>query len=212
MHASCGKILTTLVPECLAKSRVMNSYETFNKYVGDYSLISDLGNRSREWVEAISSFLCPVPVTFQPLKSTYRGQRHIILQRKEEMVTISSYIRISQSQEDLPPEEHGEQQNLPLVGMKNSHMHRNCCQTRMLMAISIALFGGTCLPFAASLTILSCSDSRMCYAAIFLLWVLSCLIERSRIFEIVTNRNYVPRLAPMLIKELRNPLRLYRHE
>jgi hypothetical protein len=69
-------------------------------------------------------------------------------------------MRVSQSQEDFSAEEHGEQQKLPLIGVKKSHIHRRCCQAPFLTAISIALFGGACLLFAASLTLLAPSDRK----------------------------------------------------
>lgn len=76
------------------------------------------------------------------------------------MVATSAYMRVSQSQEEPCPEEYEKQQDSPLMGVQKSAANRQCCRPQVLMAISIALFGGACLLFAALLTILAPSDRK----------------------------------------------------
>lgn len=78
------------------------------------------------------------------------------------MVATSAYMRVSQAQEESSPEKYEEQleQDSPLMGVQKSVTSRQFCGLQVLLAISIALLGGTCLLFAALLTSRAPSDRK----------------------------------------------------
>lgn len=112
------------------------------------------------------------------------------------MVAASAYMRVSQSQEEPCPGGYDEQQDSPLIGVQKSAAHRQCCRPQVLMAVSIALFGGACLLFAGSLTILAPSDRKCAMQLPSYCGFQVSRLRYSDVHEIFANRNF---LAPLLV-------------
>lgn len=159
IHASCGNIYTIFATGYLFKSRTADPYKASNKYLEHLYLLQAFG----VVVESRPELSAPSFTLFQLIPNTSSlligGQTHLASEQKAKM-TMPSYMKVSQSQEDLSAEEYGEQRDLLLGGMNNIYIPRLCCQTPLPTAISIAIFGGVCLLFAASLTILAPSDRK----------------------------------------------------